>query len=155
CSSDLTPSVDIQTNTGDSINGAVMMGGVEAGSYPLTETLPANYQIAGVFCATIGMTEIPGPGDFVSQAVNGTSITATVTADKIFYCNWYNVPTDNDGTSVTIYKWECPPGTLYGQTDAYYSAECATEQAGVPFEITDTVTTIQTTSDTNGRQIDG
>lgn len=148
------PGFDIQTNTGDSINGAVMMGGVNAGTYPLTETVPATHQIGAVFCATIAKTAIPSPGDFSMQSVNGSSITATVTADMLFYCNWYNVPLDTQGTTVTIYKWECPPGTLYGQTDAYYSAECATEQPGVPFEITDNTGTQQTTSDNNGRQID-
>ncbi len=149
------PEFDVQTNTGDSINGAVMMGGVESGSYPLTETVPATHQIGAVFCATIGLSDLPTPGDFAMQPVNGSSITATVVADMLFYCNWYNVPVAGDGTSVTIYKWECPPGTMYGQTDAYYSAECATEQPGIPFEVTDTTGTQQTTSDTNGRQIDG
>src|SRR5690606_36939397 len=41
-----------------------------------------------------------------------------------FYCNWYNIQTDEEtGNSVTVYKWQCEPGTMYGQPMAYYQGE--------------------------------
>ena len=73
---------------------------------------------------------------------------------NVVQCDWYNIPTT--GFSVTVYKWQCDPGTLYNQTDPdYYPTQCATEQPGIDFTLTDGNGTTPFTSDTNGRQLDG
>jgi hypothetical protein len=84
------------------------MRGLEPGSYSLDETvMMPSHQIGAVFCAEIGKTEIPGPAQMMLQQLDGTTLSAPVTADMLFYCQWYHVPT---GTSVT----PVPPG-YWGQ----------------------------------------
>ena len=89
-----TPDADIESNAGDSLSGAVTMRGLKVGDYSLTETvMMPNHEIGAVFCAEIGKAELPGPAQMKPQSLNGDTIFAPVTADKLFYCHWYQVPT--------------------------------------------------------------
>jgi sortase (surface protein transpeptidase) len=72
---------------------------------------------------------------------------------NVVQCDWYNIPS-SEGSSITIYKWKCDPGTVYGNADPdYYPTQCATEMPGVDFTLTDANGTQAFTSDTNGKQI--
>jgi hypothetical protein len=83
----------IETTAGDTIDGAVTMRGLEIGDYSLTETATVpDYETGAVFCAVIGKTEIPGPAQMMPQQVRDDSISAPVTGDTLFYCQWYHVP---------------------------------------------------------------
>ena len=147
-----TSTVDIQADTADNgTDGSITFGGVEVGTYPLTEETSTAFTPLAVFCATVPLNTTPQDSDYSPASLTGSSIDVTIVSEQVVDCYWFN---QMMGHSLTIYKWECPAGTLYGQADDYYSAECATEQAGVPFDITDDNGTQSTTSDTNGRQID-
>lgn len=88
-----TPDADIHTTSGDVLDGAVTMRGQPPGEYSLTETATVpNYETGAVFCAVIGKAEIPGPAQMMPQQVRDNSISAPVTADTLFYCQWYHVP---------------------------------------------------------------
>ena len=149
------PNGPIQTDTGDNgTDGYAQMDGVESGSYPLTETVPDGYVLGAVFCATTDPDATPGSDDYSQYDPANGSITADVVTNETTRCDFFNVLNET-GISITIYKWQCPEGIDTTSMDpSYYSGECATEQAGVPFHITDANGTQDTTSDTNGRQID-
>lgn len=91
-----TPDADIDVAAGAVLDGAVTMRGLEPGDYALTETemLP-SYETSAVFCAEIGKAEIPGPAQMTPQQLSDNSISAPVTADTLFYCQWYHVPTSS------------------------------------------------------------
>ena len=96
-----TPDVDIETNAGDSINGAVTMRGLKVGNYSLTETeMVPNHESGAVFCAEIGKADLPGPAQMMPQPLSGNTIAAPVTADKLLYCQWYHVPTTSAYTPI-------------------------------------------------------
>ncbi len=101
-----TPGGETDVSTGDVLDGAASMRGLEPGNYFLDETgIIPNYQIGAVFCAEIGKVDIPGPAQMMRQDVDGTTITAPVTADMLFYCQWYHVPADPDATPVSGESW--------------------------------------------------
>ena len=91
----LTPDLNIQTSTGDSIPGAVMFGDVDAGTYPLTETPPDGYKTLAVHCVTVEDGTIAAESAFVPVPLTGDTIDATVTANHSCICNWYNVADDD------------------------------------------------------------
>lgn len=91
-----------ELTTGDVLEGAATTRGLEAGTYALDETVTIpDYQIGAVFCAEIGKADIPGPAQMGEQEIDGTGITAPVTADMLFYCQWFYVPTGPSATPVT------------------------------------------------------
>ena len=122
-----------------SVNGLV-------GLINISEVIPEGYGVPAVFCkafdAETSTSAQLGAGNVTLEAIDGSG----------YDCWFYNIP--HDEPSLTLYKWECPEGTMYGEMESYYSAECAMEHPGVPFQITHDGGTIDTTSDTNGRQID-
>ncbi|MGC4106820.1 MAG: hypothetical protein QM753_10780 [Thermomicrobiales bacterium] len=138
-----------QSDTGDSVPGAVTFGGLEPDTYTITETPP------------MGTTSA-----FVTQCVQTTTSNQsiphypTVTNWSIQYqfdqndvqleCYWYNVPSDEWTATPTmtptatstapatllIYKWLCPAGYDPNGSGANPSSDCATPQDGVQFNIT-------------------
>ncbi|MDQ3525021.1 MAG: class F sortase, partial [Chloroflexota bacterium] len=75
-----------------------------------------------------------------------------------YQCNWYNLPYLPG--SITAYKWECVPGTEYGQTMAYYQGDgldegpCETEHLNIPISLIDGNGERATTTQANGTQWD-
>jgi uncharacterized surface anchored protein len=116
---------DLMTMTGDSVDGAVYFGGLEAGNYTVSETVPAD--IASVFVldcenALDGMVR-PVPfstGDTLELPISGYEETIT--------CDWYNVPTSPHG-QVTVIKYNCTTETFVSEVD------CEIYEHGQGFEL--------------------
>ena len=151
--SDTDPNTaDIQTDTGDQMpgNGYVYFGGLGPGMLSITETQPAGYESAFLWNCDAYQNEVAEPISagwvYEMDVPSGAEIT----------CHWMNVPGEDEGTSLTIYKWECPPTvTDHLLLHEYYETECATEQPGVEFTVTDDNGPRTVYSDTNGVQVDG
>lgn len=147
--SDTDPAtVDLQTDTGDSMPGAVYFGGTAPGEVTVTETLPPGTTQAFLWGCDGGV--------FFGNAVatnTAVAYTMLVPGGQTITCDWYNVPSVMSGT-VTLYKWQCPAGTdATSQDPAYFSAQCATEQPGIDFTLTDANGITPFKSDTNGKQL--
>ena len=103
-----------QTDTGDSIQYAVMFGGLEAGLYTITETPPDGY--TGMVCdCTEGTTYGGGANNSMTLEAMGGEVT----------CNWLNIPVYDH--QVWVYKWICPEGTVPGDHDEEWFFENCTE----------------------------
>lgn len=142
-----------QTNTGDSIPGTVMFGGLEPDTYTITETPPAGTTAAYVSrCVqtTTAGQEIPH-----YPTVTAWAIQYQVDENDVqLECWWYNVPSGGGSPTMTvtptptatstapstllIYKWLCPAGYDPAAMGANPSTDCATPQDGVQFNITGT-----------------
>jgi sortase (surface protein transpeptidase) len=94
--------VDLQTNTGDSIDGAVYFGGLNPGAYTVTETVPAN--TASVFVLDCTGTDIPKVHQIPLSW--GNSLDINVAGGDKIVCQWYNVPAPQKGW-VTVTKYVC------------------------------------------------
>lgn len=96
------PGGDTELTTGDVLDGAATMRGLEPGEYALDEKVAIpDYEIGAVFCAEIGKADIPGPAQMMQQEMDGTAIPAPVTADMLLYCQWFHVPTGTSATPVS------------------------------------------------------
>lgn len=84
------------------------------GRVTITETIPEGYGDPVVFCQTL---DDAAPTLMMSQ---GGVVTIQPAANTPFdyQCFWYNIP--SDGGTVTVYKWDCMPDTMYGQQDPDY-----------------------------------
>jgi uncharacterized protein YodC (DUF2158 family) len=110
-----------------------------------------------VFCGTLDQdTQSP-------VTATGGSITITPTSQPFTYqCNWYNIPGGGEN-SVTVYKWDCEPGTEYGRELDYYqgglpdqeTGPCETEHLNVPISLIDGDGPHDTTTQANGTEWDG
>jgi len=115
-----------QTDTGDSIPGAVFFGGAPAGTYTLTETVPSGIWYAFVWDCTGASTSWVNPLPLSVGNVLGIKLAH---GDKIV-CNWYNVPTwEPDSGDLTIHKSWCT-GTTYTS-----DVNCDTYEGGATFDI--------------------
>jgi carbohydrate-selective porin OprB len=145
-----------QTDTGDSTQYAVMFGGLAEGSYTITETLPDGTASSFIWDCVVGDMTNPVQEDPLAE---GTQIMLDMVPGQDVVCHWFNVPEDGytplngteepteeptempteegDGNSITVIKWDCEPGTMYGQDEDYYSAECDTQHTGIPFSVVD------------------
>jgi sortase (surface protein transpeptidase) len=96
--------VPLQSNTGDSIPGAVTFGGQDAGDYTITETYPDGIDQAFVWDCTGGST----PSVHPTPLNTGASFDFTLASEDALVCNWYNVPaSDPDSGDLTLYKYVC------------------------------------------------
>lgn len=98
-----------QSNTGDSINGAVSFGGLAPGTYQANELLPAGIVDAFVWDCTggsIGMVQN-------HPISSGTSLEIPVASGDQIACNWYNVPAyDPQVGQIHLLKYACI-GSVY------------------------------------------
>ncbi len=123
-----------QTNTGDSINGAVYFGGLEAGNYTITETLPPTMIQAYLGSCWSDTVDTSGYGNFYLG--DPAAFQLDLAADEDIVCYQYNAPAEDldDNAEVFISKWECPDG-YYSDTHQELLENCTTEQEGVVFNI--------------------
>jgi hypothetical protein len=119
----------------------------EDGAIHIAEQIPDGYGDPVVFCAPLDVDTfslVPSAGGMVSLTEFGQDTPWSL------QCNWYNIP-GHDNT-VTVYKWDCPEGTQYGQDMDYYGAECATEHLNIPISLVDANGEHATTTQANGTQ---
>lgn len=103
---------ELQTMTGDSINGAVSFGGVGFGGFKIWEDAPAGTVDTYVTCQWF---ENLGPyvyQQFMPVAFNGSpvgnAINVNLSQGDELICQWYNAPEITwDGGDLTIYKYWC------------------------------------------------
>lgn len=137
-----------QTNTGDSIGGAVYFGGLEAGDYEVVETVPTDYAAHVVSCTS-------DTKQFVQQHEEDLSDTPSLPwsldDNEDIVCFWYNVPTHhNDNVDVFITKWGCPAG-FSSDDPSELAAECDEEMEGIDFTAEHIVSGTTATDDTGGQ----
>ncbi|MGB3327859.1 MAG: prealbumin-like fold domain-containing protein, partial [Thermomicrobiales bacterium] len=147
-----------QSNTGDSIPGAVTFGGLQPDTYTVTETLPAG--IASAFVTQCVQTTLAGQQiPHYPTVTNGAIQYQFDNNDLSLTCDWYNVPsggsptatptssgsptvtptptaTSTEPSTLYIYKFLCPEGYNPGAMGANPATDCATPQNGVQFNIT-------------------
>lgn len=86
-----------QSNTGDSIPGAVTFGGLQPDIYTITETLPQGFDSAFVPWCTI--TALNGSDSKQQlQLANGSLSIGVSTMVRTVVCDWYNVPSGGSPT---------------------------------------------------------
>ena len=117
-----------QSNTGDSITSAVSFGGLEAGEYQVTETLPAGVTSAWTWSCSSDWADLSG---FQPEDHTNSPFVYDLADNEDILCFWYNVPS-SDG-SVTIHKWDCPAGTELGHDATWYLQYCTEPMDGVEF----------------------
>ena len=139
-----------QTNTGDSIGGAVYFGGLEAGDYEIVETVPAGFSAHVVSCSS-------DTKQFVVQHEEDLTDAPTLGWDlddnEDIVCLWYNVPTGgdyNDSVDVFITKWGCPEG-FFSDDHSELLAGCGYEMEGVDFTAEHLASGTTATDDTGGQ----
>ncbi|MGN6482824.1 MAG: sortase domain-containing protein, partial [Thermomicrobiales bacterium] len=117
-----------QTNTGDSIPGAVMFGGIEPDTYHVVETLPADIPSAFVTqCTVMGTGEVTLPPIYpVVSATGETDI--VVPGGVTITCSWYNIPRAGS-SDLTIHKQNCDVETYVDDSS------CTPNTTGVSFEV--------------------
>ena len=113
-----------QSDTGDSIDGAVYFGGLVPGDYTFTETLPADTLY--VFIADCTGTSVDAVHPYPLSV--GNPLLVRVNPGDRIVCNWYNVPKVKAGT-IVLTKYIC-------STPAYTSAvNCEIYEGGVTFTL--------------------
>jgi sortase (surface protein transpeptidase) len=115
----------LQTDTGDSIDGAVYFGGLDPGAYNVTETVPAN--TAYVFVLDCTGTDIPKVHQYPLSW--GNKLDVNVAGGDQIVCHWYNVPKPEKGW-VTVTKYVCSTKTF---VDKVY---CTIYEKGQSIELT-------------------
>jgi hypothetical protein len=106
-------SVDLMTMTGDSIDNAVMFGGLEPDSYTVTESVPAGIAEVFVLDCVGAMDGMVRPVPFSTGNVLMLDITGY---EGDIVCDWYNVPADPHG-SLTIIKYTCTTEHFVSEID--------------------------------------
>lgn len=115
-----------QSDTGDSVEYAVMFGGLQPGSYTVVETYPDNTQYAFVWdCYGQRMGELrPTP------LSTGDTLYLDVSAGEEIVCYWYNVPDyDPDYGWMTVIKYTCNTATFLSEVD------CEVYEDGQSFDL--------------------
>jgi len=105
---------DLQSNTGDSINGAVTFGGLAPGDYVVNEIVPEG--IAEVFvldCVGLYTGSVhPVP------LSSGPTLQIRIAGGDRIECHWYNVPAMNpDYGWMTVTKHTCSTVTYVSDID--------------------------------------
>lgn len=115
---------DLQTDTGDSIDGAVYFGGLKPGSYVVTEEVPADTAYVFVLdCYGTRDGKVhPYPLSF------GDTLTVDVFGSDKIVCHWFNVP-DYDYGKVTVVKYICATKTFKSDVD------CQVYEDGATFDL--------------------
>lgn len=115
-----------QTDTGDSINGAVYFGGLEPGTYQANELLPDGIADAFVWNCTggsIGMVQD-------HPISTGAMLEIPVAYGDQIVCNWYNVPAyEPEVGQIHLLKYACI-GTVYTSP-----VNCEIYEGGVTFDL--------------------
>jgi hypothetical protein len=120
------PEVNLQSDTGDAIDGAVYFGGLAPGDYTISELVPEG--IADVFvwnCVGINTSAVhPVPLQV------GPNLAFTIAGGDAIMCNWYNVPPlSPEYGSMVVKKFNCT-------TEGYVSdVECHTNTTGQAFDL--------------------
>ncbi len=118
------PDYTSQSDTGDSIESAVMFGGLEPGDYTFTETLPADTLY--VFIADCTGTSVDAVHPYPLYV--GNPLLIRVNPGDRIVCNWYNVPKYRNGT-IVLTKYIC-------STPTYTAAvNCEIYEGGVTFTL--------------------
>lgn len=117
---------DLQTDTGDSIEGAVYFGGLDPGAYTVTEEVPAD-------TGYVFVLECDGLRDGMVRPYPlsmGDTLTIDLAAGDTVVCHWFNVPGyDPDYGRVTVTKYWCT-------TPAYVSeVDCQIYEEGITFDL--------------------
>jgi hypothetical protein len=103
---------ELQTQTGDSINGAVSFGGVEFGKFQIWEDVPAATVDTYVTCQWFDnygpyVYQQFVPAQYSGSAV-GNLIDVELAKGDELVCQWYNAPDKTwYGGDLTIYKYWC------------------------------------------------
>ncbi len=118
--------VDLQTMTGDSIQGAVTWGGLPNGDYTVSETVPDG--IAQVF--VLDCTGSLVPAIHPTPLWVGNPFRISVGSGDAIVCNWYNVPKKSADTGdLTIHAYICTTSTYVSDV------QCETYEQGRKFSI--------------------
>lgn len=139
-----------------SLPGSQDYGPWEAGTVTVQEEVPEGYGEPRVFCGSAPTGETAQMADVGA----GSSTSSTVDPGETLRCEFYNIPTGGDGNSVTVYKWQCQPGTESGGVQDYYLGQdqdegpCETEHLNIPITLADANGDHATTTQANGTQWD-
>ncbi len=118
--------VDLQSDTGDSINGAVYFGGLEPGAYSVTEIVPDGIAMVFVYdCVGLNTGAVhPMPLSV------GPTLEMNIAGGDEIVCDWMNVPAyDPDFGWMTVSKKIC-------WTPVYVSdVDCETYEDGATFTL--------------------
>lgn len=117
--------VDLMTMTGDSIDNAVMFGGLEPDSYTVTEDVPAGIAEVFVLDCVGAMDGMVRPVPFST----GNVLTLDITGyEGEIVCLWFNVPADPHG-SITVIKYACTTEHFVSDVD------CQVLETGQGFDL--------------------
>jgi hypothetical protein len=103
---------NIQSDTGDSIPGAVYFGSLDPGTYVVYESVPTNIDYVFVLeCVGSDVDKVhPYPLQW------GNTLTIDVAGGDNIVCHWFNVPKPEKGW-VTVYKYYCWTMTYVSKND--------------------------------------
>ena len=126
---------ELQTMTGDSINGAVYFGGVDTGKFKVWEDVPAGTVNTYVTCQWFDNNGPYVYQQFVPAPYGGSSIGNMIDVELAkgddLVCQWYNAPEKTwSGGDLTIYKYWC--------TGNVVSTDTCELGSGVKFVVTAT-----------------
>jgi hypothetical protein len=111
--------VDLQTTTGDSIDGAVRWGGLDAGDYTVDEDVPAG---TGAILVTCTWYEALGPYVYDTLVPDDAGVISLSLAEgDDIVCDWFNVPVPDDpGGHLTVIKYWCDNAAMIPGSCAIY-----------------------------------
>jgi sortase (surface protein transpeptidase) len=117
---------DLQTDTGDSIQGAVYFGGLKPGTYTVTEEVPADSDYVFVLDCTGGVQGKVHPYPLSM----GDTLAIDVHAGDKIVCHWFNVPGyDPDYGRMTVEKYVCSTPSYVSEVD------CEIYEDGATFDL--------------------
>lgn len=99
--------------TGDAGAGAVVFAGLSPASYKLSESIPDGDAAARVYCSV-------NSGDWAAKTLDnsGAALFTIDGSGQDITCRWFNLPKQAPAAgSLTINKWQCPPGLTSGYSD--------------------------------------
>ncbi|MGI8477300.1 MAG: hypothetical protein ACR2OO_13155, partial [Thermomicrobiales bacterium] len=117
--------------TGAAIPGAVEFGSLDAGTYGVSEQIPAGYGKPVVFCRSDALTFAAAPLQL--DIIDGHSVQTDLADGQRLVCDWYNVP--DGGGSITIHKYTCPSGYVPDLAVGTPESDCANPTDGVTFTL--------------------
>jgi hypothetical protein len=147
--------------TGDAFPGGLVVSGLPAGGTSIYEKAVPDTMHSIVFCDGMLPTDNAG-ADFVKMSLpDANQVFYLLQENETFYCDWFNVYTQEPGTAtVIITKHYCPDAYDASAEDYYDLAlNCHDAADGIEFGVSDGASEIATgtTGDAfpNGLQIDG
>jgi hypothetical protein len=136
---------------------------VPPGNYAIYETGLGEGWIYAVYCMEVNGTVKTIQDPQAQELVDGNGIVWSIQAGSTLYCYWFNQPPPEDENSVTVYKWDCEPGTEYGRELDYYqgaledqeTGPCETQHTNIPISLIDGNGEHPTTTQADGTEWDG